>query len=160
MLANSLLLSILDYADASYPNLTKDQLNKLERLQNLAIRFIFCLRKFDHVSEFRLKLKWLPIRSRRNLHILSLLYCVLFNPKAPSYLKDKFEYIRNNMEELRASRSLMLKLPVHRTKFYAQSFTVQAIKLWNSLPLHKRKAESLSIFKKYVKDHYLKLETI
>ncbi|CAH2215702.1 jg26398 [Pararge aegeria aegeria] len=52
-LAHSLLLSILDHADASFLNLTEDQLNELERLQNLAIRFIFGLRKYDYVSEFR-----------------------------------------------------------------------------------------------------------
>ncbi|CAH2086951.1 unnamed protein product [Euphydryas editha] len=154
MLANSLLLSILDYADASYLNLTEDQLNKLERLQNLAIRFIFCLRKYDHVSEFRSKLKWLPIRSRRNLHILSLLYCALFDPKAPSYLRKKFEFL-GEQSSLRSSRRLMLKLPVHKTRFFSQSFTVQAIKLWNDLPLYIKEAKSLPIFKNSVKRHYL-----
>ena len=70
------LHSILDYADASYLNVTQEQLNKFERLQNFCIRFIFGLRKYDHVSEFCKKLKWLPIRFRRNTHILSLLYSV------------------------------------------------------------------------------------
>lgn len=79
-LAQSLLLPILDYADICYLDLTEDQLNKLERLQNVCIRFIFGLRKYDHVSEFRTQLKWLPIRHRRNSHILVLLYNILFNP--------------------------------------------------------------------------------
>ena len=94
MLANSLIFSILDYADASYHILTEDYINKLERLQNLAIRFIFYLREYDHVSEFRLKLKWLPIHCRRNLRILSILYCVLFTRKSPPYLKEMFEFLR------------------------------------------------------------------
>lgn len=34
------LLPILDYADPFYLALTEEQLNKLERLQNLCIRFI------------------------------------------------------------------------------------------------------------------------
>ncbi|KAG7301647.1 hypothetical protein JYU34_014621 [Plutella xylostella] len=42
-LSQSLLLPILDYADASYLDLTQEQLNKLERLQNFCIRFIFWL---------------------------------------------------------------------------------------------------------------------
>ena len=92
-LAESLLLPILDYADASYLDLTQEQLNKLERLQNFCIRFIFGLRKYDHVSEFRKKLKWLPIRFRRNTHILSLLYSILFIPTTPQYLKERFEFI-------------------------------------------------------------------
>ncbi|CAH2242725.1 jg11454 [Pararge aegeria aegeria] len=156
MLAHSLLLSILDYADASYLNLTEDQLNKLERLQNLAIRFIFGLRKYDHVSEFRQKLKWLPIRRRRDMHVLSLLYCVLFNPKTPSYLKEKFDFV-GLPADLRSCRMLTLHMPFHKTKFYKLSFTVQAIELWNALPLNIREAKSLETFKNAVKAYYLAL---
>ena len=60
-LAQSLLLPILDYADVSYLDLTNNQLDKLERILNFCIRFIFGLRKYDHISEFHIKLKWLPI---------------------------------------------------------------------------------------------------
>lgn len=158
MLAHSLLLSTLDYADASYLNLTEDQLNKLERLQNLAIRFIFGLRKYDHVSEFRQKLKWLPIRRRRELHVLSLLYRVLFDPKTPSYLKEKFKFkFVGDQSEVRTTRKLTLCIPTYVTKFYAQSFTVQAILLWNALPLDIRQSKSLKKFKKLVKNFYLSL---
>ncbi|CAH2240556.1 jg21030 [Pararge aegeria aegeria] len=154
MLAHSLILSILDYADTSYLNLTEDQLNKLERLQNLAIRFIFGLRKYDHVSEFRLKLKWLPIRRRRDLHVLSLLYCVLFNPKTPSYLKEKFNFL-GVQSDIRSCRTLTLSMPFHKTKFYKHSFIVQATELWNALPISIRQSRSLDIFKNAVKAHYL-----
>ncbi|CAH2102081.1 unnamed protein product [Euphydryas editha] len=157
MLAQSLLLSVLDYADASYPNLTEDQLNTLERLQNVAIRYVFGLRKYDHISEFRSKLKWLPIRFRRNLHMLSLLYCVLFSPSSPTYLKRKFEFIGEHSKVLRSSENLTLRLPVHKTKYFHKSFEVQAILLWNALPLNIRKADSLEIFKRRLKEYYLSL---
>ncbi|CAH0678045.1 unnamed protein product [Spodoptera exigua] len=60
-IAESLLLPLLDYADVCFLDATEELLDKLERLQNLCIRFIFGLRKYDHVSEFRSRLKWLPI---------------------------------------------------------------------------------------------------
>lgn len=155
-LAQSLLLPILDYADTCYLDVTEEQLNKLERLQNLCIRFIFGLRKYDHVSEFRTRLKWLPIRLRRNTHILSLLYCILFNPTTPSYLKQRFEFLHStHKRNLRSSQNLLLKIPPHKSKFYDSSFTVQAARLWNSLPEEVRKAKSLPIFKGLVKRHYL-----
>jgi len=44
-LAQSILLPILDYANVSYLDLNENQLDKLERLQNFCIRFIFGLRK-------------------------------------------------------------------------------------------------------------------
>ncbi|CAG9134498.1 unnamed protein product [Plutella xylostella] len=92
-LAQSLLFPILDYADVSYLDLTEELLNKLERLQNLCIRFIFGLRKYDHISEYRAQLQWLPIRLRRNTHILNILYSVLNNPSSPQYLKCKFSFL-------------------------------------------------------------------
>nr|XP_034824832.1 uncharacterized protein LOC117982578 [Maniola hyperantus] len=54
-LAETLLLPILDYADSSYTDLNEELLNKLERLQNLCIRFIYGLRKFDHITEYHQK---------------------------------------------------------------------------------------------------------
>ncbi|CAK1591293.1 unnamed protein product [Parnassius mnemosyne] len=157
-LAQSLLLPILDYADVSYLDLTEKQLDKLERLQNFCIRFIFGLRKYDHVSCFRNKLKWLPIRLRRNAHILSLLYNVLFNPSYPSYLKDRFEFLHySHSKVLRSSENFTLKMPAHNTKFLDRSFTIQAVRLWNALPLSVRRAQSLSVFQKLVHNHYLNL---
>lgn len=156
VLAQSLLLPVLDYADACYLDLTEEQLNKLERLQNFCIKFIFGLRKYDHVSPFRSLLKWLPIRLRRNTHILCLLYSVLFNPFSPRYLKDRFEYLHSlNSRSLRSSENLLLKTPGHCSSFYDDSFTVQAVRLWNALPVEIRRATSLDIFKSKLKHHYL-----
>ncbi|CAG9136903.1 unnamed protein product [Plutella xylostella] len=42
-LVNSLLLPIIDYADVCYPDLTEELLDKLDRLLNLCIRYIFGL---------------------------------------------------------------------------------------------------------------------
>lgn len=156
LIAQSLLLPILDYADTCFVNLNVEQVNKLERLQNLCIRFIFGLRKYDHVSEFRKKLKWLPIRLRRNTHILNLLYTILFNPTAPHYLKNRFEFLCNSHERhLRSKENLTLKIPTYSTSFYSKSFTVEACRLWNSLPLSIKRAQTLETFKKLTKEMYL-----
>lgn len=52
-LVNSLLIPIIDYADICCLDLTEELLSKLDRLLNNCIRFIYGLRKFDHVSEFQ-----------------------------------------------------------------------------------------------------------
>jgi hypothetical protein len=124
-------------ADTCYLDLTEEQLNKLERLQNISIRFIFGLRKYDHISHFRAKLKWLPIRFRRNAHIVSLLCNILFNPKYPSYLKERFKFLdATHSRVLRSSENLRLKISVHSSSSYGKSFTVQATLLWNALPMY------------------------
>ena len=42
-LAQTLLLPLLDYADVCYPDANEEILDKLDRLQNMCIRFIFGL---------------------------------------------------------------------------------------------------------------------
>lgn len=157
-LAKSLLLPILDYADACYLDLSETMLNKLERLQNVCIRFIFGIRKFDHVSQYRRQLKWLPIRSRRNLHALSLLYSVLFHPQTPGYLKERFCFLGSDDQSLvRSQRVNKLKFPQCHTKTYSNSFTAKTVTLWNALPTEIRQSESIKIFKSRLKEHYLSI---
>lgn len=153
-LAQTLLLPLLDYADVCFLDATEELLNKLERLQNLCIRFIFGLRKFDHISEFRSQLKWLPIRRRLDLHVVSFLYNILFNPLSPSYLRERFNFLVPRGEPCRSSMSLLLRTPNHSSSRYGGSFTVRAVNLWNSIPHAIRASPSLNIFKARVKEHY------
>lgn len=159
-LVNSILLPIIDYADVCYCDATEDQLNKLERLLNVCIRYVFGLRKYDHISAYRSQLKWLKIRFRRDTHILCLLYNILHNPMSPSYLKERFCPLSCSDRPSRSSQHLLLKTPVHKTSFYTDSFTVSAIRLWNSLPVEIREAASLGIFKSKLHHHFLSLQQI
>lgn len=155
-LAQSLLLPLIDYADVCWASANEEQLNRLERLQNLGIRFIFGLRKFDHVSKYRKELKWLPIRLRRDTHILTFLYSILTNPRYPSYLRDLFDFLPSNRQRRTFTASL-LTTPCHNTVAYQHSFRMRAILLWNSLPSDIRDSTSLPIFKNRLKEHYLSL---
>lgn len=156
-LVQTLLFPILDYADACYLDATEELLNKLERLQNVCIRFIFGLRKYDHISQFRSQLKWLPIRHRRNAHVLSTLYNILYNPSAPSYLRNLFHFSRAQDKPCRSNVRTSLAIPTHHSDFFSYSFTVHAARLWNALPYEVRDCPSLPVFKKRVKEHYLSL---
>ncbi|KAJ8735050.1 hypothetical protein PYW08_014300 [Mythimna loreyi] len=156
-LAQTLIQPIIDYADACYLDATEELLNKLERLQNICIRFAFNLKKYDHVSGFRKMLKWLPIRFRRNSRILSLLFNILHNPKTPSYLRERFSFSHPSDALCRSHLKNLLKSPPHSTDFYSYSFTAHAVRLWNALPPDIRGCQTLSIFKSRVKEHYLSL---
>ncbi|CAH2087481.1 unnamed protein product [Euphydryas editha] len=155
MLAQSLLLPILDYADVCYLDVTEEQLNKLERLQNLAIRFIFGLRKYDHISNFRAQLKWLPIRLRRDMHILSFLFKILNDPNSPSYLRSRFQILPTPSRTRRPCVTTMLDIPKSNTKFRLQSFSVYGASLWNKLPRDIQLSPSFDTFKKKLKQHFL-----
>ena len=155
MLVQSLIIPIIDYADVCYSYLTEVLLNKLDRLLNNCIRFVFGLRKYDHISNFRSQLKWLPIRQRRNSRILCFLYNILHNPLSPSYLKSKFRFVcQTHDRSLRSSNSLTIYIPRHHSNFLSRSFTLQATRLWNALPLGLKLSATRNLFKKRVRDHF------
>ncbi|CAH2108859.1 unnamed protein product [Euphydryas editha] len=160
MLAQTLLLPILDYADVCYLDVTEELLRKLERLQNLAIRFIFGLRKFDRISHFRAQLKWLPIRCRRDMHILSTLFNILCDPNAPSYLRSRFNLLPSPNRSRRPGITPMLDVPKCNTKFRLNSFSVRASILWNNLPKDIQTSPSLVSFKHKLKKHLLSLANV
>ncbi|MDW0176719.1 MAG: reverse transcriptase family protein, partial [Nitrososphaeraceae archaeon] len=154
-LCQTLLLPLLDYGDVCYLNLTEDRLNKLNCLQNVCIRYIFGLRKYDHISEFRSRLNWVEIRDRRNIHALSLLFNVLNNPNSPSYLSSRFTVLSAHGRGLRSESLLTLLIPKHNTSFYEHSFTVHAAKLWNQLDPDIQNAPSIQTFKSRLTKQYL-----
>ena len=153
MLAQSLLLPILDYADVCYLDVTEELLNKLERLQNLAIRFVFGLRKYDHVSQFRAQLNWLPIRLRRDMHILSLLFKILNYQHFPSYLRSRFTVLPTPTRSRRSCVVPTLDIPKSNTKFMQKSFSVYAASLWNHLPKSIQNSPSIISFKSKLKQY-------
>lgn len=156
-LAQSLMLPLLDYADVCFLDAAEGLWDKLERLQNLCIRFIFGLRKYDHVSQYRSQLNWLPIRLRRDVHVLCMLFNILNNPAVPRYLRERFDYQMPRGVPCRTSRSLLLNFPPHSSSRYGGSFTVQSVRLWNSVPHSIRASPSLEVFRKALKKHYLSI---
>ncbi|KAJ2946731.1 hypothetical protein O0L34_g12790 [Tuta absoluta] len=157
-LAQSLLVPILDYADVCYLDLNEDLLDKLQRLQNICIRFIYGLRKFDHVSEYRNRLKWLPIRLRRNEHILLLLFKVLNDPCSPPYLKECFHFLGDDHgRNVRSKNDNILRVPrgLSQSGYSRESFVSKASHLWNELPSEIRHSKSPAIFKSKLHNYFL-----
>ncbi|CAH1645617.1 unnamed protein product [Spodoptera littoralis] len=153
MLVQALVLPIIDYADVCYYDLNADLLNKLDRLLNNCIRFVFNLRKYDHVSAHRMQLKWLPIRQRREQRALTTLFSFLCSPSLPTYLSPYFQYLcANHSKNLRSSHNRFLQCPTHRTDFFHSSFFVQSILLWNALPLDVRMVSTRLSFKQKVRE--------
>ena len=160
MLAQCLLLPILDYADVCYLDVTEELLKKLERLQNLAIRFIFGLRKYDHISQFRAQLNWLPIRLRRDMHILTFLFRILYYQNFPAYLRSRFKVLPTPSRSRRSCVIPSLEIPKSKTKFLQKSFSVYAPSLWNQLPHPIQKSPSLMSFKSQLKKHLFASEIV
>ena len=78
LLVKSLVFSHLSYCLPVWsPSLTQQLSQRLERMQNRAVRLSQCkyLSKPDHVSEHYRQLKWLPLGKLIQLDSVRLMYC-------------------------------------------------------------------------------------
>ena len=86
-LVTSLILSRLDYCNSLFCNMTNENIEKLQLLQNHAAKLIYRAKKKDHVTPLLYQLHWLPIKFRIDYKIALLCFKCL-NNKAPSCLND------------------------------------------------------------------------
>lgn len=151
MLVKTLVFPHFNYCDTVYNDMTAELSDRLQRAQNYCIRFVFNLKRNDHVTPFYQELAILKLKVLRQYHILMVLHDVL-HKHSPQYLYDRFAFISNNGAHNTRHGSNLLIMPAHRSSFYNKSFTVSAIRLWNSLPASIRSINLHARFGAEVKD--------
>ena len=73
----ALVISRLDYGNYLLTGTTETNINKLQRIQNRAVRLICGSKRCDHVSPYRAVLHWLPVKELINFKLLTIIYqCV------------------------------------------------------------------------------------
>jgi len=151
MLVKSLVFPHFDYCDIVINDMTVKLSEKLQRAQNYCLRYIFNIRRDEHITPFFRQLSLLKLAEKRKLKILSFLYNLL-QTKTPSYLSSKFTF--NSSISARDTRrgSTLLSIPLHRTTIFNKSFTVTASRLWNSLPSGIQNLDSSARFGAAIKD--------
>ena len=87
-LIETYILSLFNYGDVLFLNISGRLSNKIQRVQNSCMRFVFGLRKYDHISNCYEKNKTLNMENRRKLHALILMHKISIG-EAPEYLSDK-----------------------------------------------------------------------
>ena len=70
---------------------------------------------------------------RRKILTLSTLYRILVS-QCPPYLHSKYRYRTEVSSRTTRSHDLLLDIPQHNTEFYAKSFLIASMKLWNVVP--------------------------
>lgn len=87
-LVETYILSLFNYGDILFQNISGRLSNKIQRVQNSCMRFVFGLRKYDHISHCYEKNKTLNMENRRKLHALILMHKITLGI-APEYLSEK-----------------------------------------------------------------------
>ena len=152
-LANTLILSRLQYCNSLLTGLPKHSLKQLDRIINRTIRLIYKLQRYDYttsITELRNKLKWLLTSKNIEYKMLNILHNTI-STNLPNNLKTKIT-IQTRQQRLRHSTSIKLHIPNYQNSYGKKRFIVTSTKLYNNLPPRLRLPNtSKNEFKKSLK---------
>ena len=150
ILMHAFVTSRIDYCNSLLTGLPSYLISHLQRIQNTAARVVTKTRKFDHISQVRKDLHWLPVSERIEYKVLLLTYKALHG-EAPRYITNLIRrYVPSR--QLRSSSDNKLEVPKIKTESYgARAFAAAAPAMWNSLPRYMRYCDSIDSFKTSLK---------
>ena len=149
----ALVRSNLEYCSVIWSPYTKRGIEKIEKIQNRATKFI--LRSDDCYADRLKELNLLSLEKRRLLADLTFLYKALHGiididvePYVDFYKESDHYSFRHNDK-------LTLRMRYARTNVFKYSFFNRVVKTWNSLPLSIREATSVNTFKALVRKFFM-----
>ena len=105
-LVRGLVTSHLDYCNAIFSGLPEYLLDLLQKVQNAAAKLVLGMKKHDSDTAALTTLHWLPIRTRIDFKILTLVHKCL-SGNASGYLIDLLVPLGVNCEGLRSNNAVL-----------------------------------------------------
>ena len=153
----SYILALFNFGCPVLQNLSFNTNAKIQKLQNSCVRFIFNVRKYEHISHFYKKKKILNMSDRRDIQSLTIIHNIV-NERAPGYLMDKVQF--NSIFHDHATRGKgSIRVPKAQTNFGQNRFIVKYSKLYNEIvsKMNITKNISTQTFKVKIKKYFINL---
>lgn len=147
-LCESLVLSHFNFCDSIYgPCLDNVAKRRIQVLQNSCLRFIFGIRRRNHITYKLKEVQWLDMAKRRELHSISFYYKILKN-RCPPYLSNKIK-LRTASHTVNIRHRYLVDIPKHNREFFKCSFSYNVANLINKYKITDL-TPSLTSFKKTI----------
>ena len=152
----SLVLSRLDYGNATLAGITDRLMDRLRSVLNASARLIYASRRTEHVTPLLRELHWLRYPDRIDYKLAVLVYSL----QMPTWTGAELPRRRIHAcvgdcvaTESSASTANLVVPRFQRKTLGGRAFPVAAAQAWNSLPSHVTSSSTLASFK-----HSLKTE--
>ena len=146
----------LEYVVEIWSGCTKNDIEKLEKVQLYAARIVAGLSIITSRTSLHSETGWEPLVNRRDRSKLSTTYKI-YNNLVPSYLKEITPAIRNTISHYNTRNSSNYSLPRCRLEVFNKSYFPDTIRKWNALSLHVKEAPSLPVCKRGLQSNITKL---
>ena len=146
----SMVLSHLDYGNATLVNHPNSILKSLQSTQNYAAKVTCKKWKCDSSTECLSTLHWLPIHYMCIYKPMTIVYKPL-QENEPQYLANKLHItIMDRMTKYNKSNIKLLQVPFNKKKTHGdRGFSFTGPNYWNKLTNYIKEAENLGKLKKY-----------
>lgn len=116
---NAFVFCKLSYCSTVWSNTSKENIKKLQLVQNYACRIITGLKKYSHILKTLKSLKWLHVKEKLLFNDLVMVYkCT--NNLTPDYLSEQFQY-HSEIHQRHQAKERSYLAQVH-TCYWAKGF--------------------------------------
>lgn len=140
LLVKTLVLSHFFYNDILFSNFNCKNDLKVRRIYNSCLRYIFGLRKYDHVSPYSDSIYNCSFKNYFRIRLLTFLHKLIVSG-TPGYLYGRLVFSSS-------IRTHNLIIPTHSTSIMDGSVLVRGASLWNSLENEIKSTSSIEEFKR------------
>ena len=152
-LYDSLVASHLNYADVIWSGCNLENKQKLQTVQNFALKSILGKKKSDSATEALKTLKYLDLEEKRKIHEAVFTHKIL-KGTMPKNLTEEYKNLQPRLN-LRSADKNTLNIPPHKTSKFKSCVLYRTIKTWNGINTDIKKEET-STFKKSLQSHVTK----
>jgi hypothetical protein len=142
-LIHSLVISRILYCGSIYYKITAQQLLRLQRILNAAIRVGSGRLKTAHIGDLVLKYNWLPIEGLIFLRMSLFIFSVIRSGQ-PRYLSSEVHFCASL--GLRSTSDQSLKVRRSSSELGTRAFAVYVSTIWNTIPADIRQSAVLNLF--------------
>jgi exonuclease III len=151
---NCIVAPHFDYCATVLWKTSEENMAKMQKLQNKAMRFILNCRKSASVRFMLRKIGWLDMKQKLELNVLVMIKKILTG-NLPEYLSQSVQYVSNvHNYNTRSSRNIYV--PTASSAFSEKSLNYSGFQLYNNLPECLKNEMNLNKFKnncvKYLKE--------